>query len=348
MVAKGYNEARWQAMLDDAGYPKTPPRRSARRRSRRAQRPPTPAPAARQAVGGHAPARQATIRSERSARRLRTRDPRHRRAARATRPVAECPMILATWNVNSLNVRLPRLLAGSPRTARRRLPAGNQARGPQVSASWTSRAAGYAAHFAGQKTYNGVAILVRDGLAGDRRRRAAFPDSTTTQKRVIAATVAGVRVVDFYVPNGQSVDSDKYRYKLDWCAAAAALSARRAGAPSECSRCSATSTSRPKTATCTTRRCGPARCCAPSPSAPRSASCSRAGLADSFRLFDQPPATFSWWDYRQLAFPKNHGLRIDHILLSAAAGRAVHREPHRPQRAQGREAVRPRAGARRN
>ncbi len=69
------------------------------------------------------------------------------------------------------------------------------------------------------------------------------------------------------------------------------------------------------------------------------------GLVDSFRLFDQPEKTFSWWDYRQLAFPKNHGLRIDLVLLSARARRALHRQPHRPQRAQGREAVGSRAGA---
>ena len=69
-----------------------------------------------------------------------------------------------------------------------------------------------------------------------------------------------------------------------------------------------------------------------------------AGLKDSFRLFEQPPATFSWWDYRQLAFPKNRGLRIDHILLSPPLAARCIGEPHRPQRAQGREAVGPRAG----
>ena len=86
--------------------------------------------------------------------------------------------MLATWNVNSLNVRLPRLLDWlAAHAPRRRLPAGNQARGREVPARRSSRAAGYAAHFAGQKTYNGVAILVRDGLAAtdvvDRHRRAS-------------------------------------------------------------------------------------------------------------------------------------------------------------------------------
>ena len=73
----------------------------------------------------------------------------------------------------------------------------------------------------------------------------------------------------------------------------------------------------------------------------------RSASQDSFRLFEQPEKTFSWWDYRQLAFPKNRGLRIDHILLSPRARGALHRLPHRPQCAQGRAAVGPRAGDRR-
>ena len=128
-------------------------------------------------------------------------------------------MKLATWNVNSLNVRLPRLLDWlRARRARRRVPAGNQARGRRSFPRAELEAAGYASHFAGQKTYNGVAILVREGLPRRPTSSRALPGFADEQKRVIAATVGGMRVVCFYVPNGQAVDSDKYRYKLDWCA----------------------------------------------------------------------------------------------------------------------------------
>ena len=82
-------------------------------------------------------------------------------------------------------------------------------------------AAGYSAHFVGQNTYNGVALIVaRRRRPRSKTSRWALPDFADEQKRVIAATVAGVRIVDFYVPNGQTVDSDKYRYKLEWCRAA--------------------------------------------------------------------------------------------------------------------------------
>ena len=224
-------------------------------------------------------------------------------------------MILAAWNVNSLNVRLPRLLAwlgaNKPDVVCLQETKLEDHRFPVVDIA----SAGYAAHFAGQKTYNGVAILARQGLpVAD--VAVGIPGLADDQKRVIAATVAGVRVIDFYVPNGQSVDSDKYRYKLDWCAAAAAylrdVLSRHADvavmgdfnvAPED------------RDVHDPALWAGQVLCTDAERAAFRAFLA--AGLKDSFRLFDQPPATFSWWDYRQLAFPKNHGLRIDHILLSA-------------------------------
>jgi exodeoxyribonuclease-3 len=133
---------------------------------------------------------------------------------------------LATWNINSLNVRLPRLTAWLAAT------------GPDVVCLQETKlvdakfprlelaAAGYTAHFIGQNTYNGVALIVRDGFGPVDDVEMALPDFVDEQKRVIAATVGDLRIVDFYVPNGQSVDSDKYRYKLDWCRAATAFLAR--------------------------------------------------------------------------------------------------------------------------
>ena len=178
-------------------------------------------------------------------------------------------------------------------------------------------AAGYASYFVGQNTYNGVALLVRDGVGPVDDVALALPEFGDEQKRVIAATVAGIRIVDFYVPNGQSVDSDKYRYKLDWCRAATAFIAGELGR-------------HPSLAVAGDFNIAPEDRDVHDPELWRGqVLCTDAerqvfrdwlglGVQDSFRMFPQPEKTFSWWDYRQLAFPKNHGLRIDHILLAPA------------------------------
>jgi exodeoxyribonuclease-3 len=223
-------------------------------------------------------------------------------------------MILASWNVNSLNVRLPRLLAwlaaNSPDVVCLQETKLEDHRFPVAELA----AAGYGAHYAGQKTYNGVAILVRSGLAATDVSVgiAGFADE---QKRVIAATVAGIRIIDCYVPNGQSVDSDKYRYKLDWCAAITThLRDELSRHPNLAMLGDFNVAPDDRDVHDPALWSGQVLCSEPERAAFRGFLAT--GLQDSFRLFDQPPATFSWWDYRQLAFPKNHGLRIDHVLLS--------------------------------
>ncbi|HEX9302188.1 MAG TPA: exodeoxyribonuclease III, partial [Casimicrobiaceae bacterium] len=131
-------------------------------------------------------------------------------------------MKIATWNINSLAVRLPRLLAWLPAAQpdivclqETKL---EDAKFPRLELA----AAGYTAIISGQRTYNGVALLVRDDFSPPTDIASALPGLVDEQKRVVAATVAGLRIVCFYVPNGQSVDSDKYRYKLEWCRSAAA------------------------------------------------------------------------------------------------------------------------------
>jgi exodeoxyribonuclease-3 len=224
---------------------------------------------------------------------------------------------LATWNVNSLNVRLQRLLdwlaATRPDVVCLQETKTEDAKFPRADFA----AAGYVPHFAGQRTYNGVALIVRDGIGPVHDIVTALPDFPDAQKRVIAATVADLRIVDFYVPNGQAVDSEKYRYKLDWCRAATTFLA------GELAR-------HPALAVAGDFNIAPEDRDVHDPDLWRGqVLCTdeeRAvfrdwvalGLADSFRLFEQPEKTFSWWDYRQLAFPKNRGLRIDHILLSPA------------------------------
>jgi exodeoxyribonuclease-3 len=223
-------------------------------------------------------------------------------------------MLIAAWNINSLAIRMPRVLAwlasNRPDIVCLQETKLEDARFPALE----FKGAGYAARFAGQKSYNGVALLVRDGLAID-DVAVGIPGFADDQKRVIAATVAGIRMVCVYVPNGQAVGSEKYKYKLAWCEALADM------LRDELARCPALAVAGDFNVAPEDRDVhdpvvweGQIHCSEPERRAFRQLLA--VGLADTFRLFDQPPNTFSWWDYRMLAFPKNHGLRIDHILLS--------------------------------
>jgi exodeoxyribonuclease III len=224
-------------------------------------------------------------------------------------------MKIATWNVNSLTVRLPRLLDWLPANAPDVLCLQEtKIDDPRFPVDEIARA-GYRAHFAGQRTYNGVALLVRADIPPASDVVTALPDFADEQKRVIAATVAGVRVVNFYVPNGQAVDSDKYVYKLGWCRAATRyLRAEIARTPAMAVAGDFNIAPEDRDVHDPAAWAGQVLCSEPERAVFRD--WLALGLADSFRLFPQPEQTFSWWDYRQLAFPKNRGLRIDHILLS--------------------------------
>jgi exodeoxyribonuclease-3 len=225
-------------------------------------------------------------------------------------------MKIATWNVNSLVVRLPRLVdwlaANSPDVVCLQETKIDDPRFPSEALAGV----GYTAHFAGQRTYNGVALLVKCGLPAATDIVVALPEFADDQKRVIAATVSGVRVINFYVPNGQSVESAKYPYKLAWCAAATRyLRAELACAERLVVAGDFNIAPEDRDVHDPALWAGQVLCSPPERAAFRD--WLGVGLCDSFRLFPQPEKTFSWWDYRQLAFPKNHGLRIDHILLSA-------------------------------
>ncbi|MDP2794446.1 MAG: exodeoxyribonuclease III [Sulfurisoma sp.] len=221
-------------------------------------------------------------------------------------------MKLATWNVNSLKVRLPHVLDWLA-TARPDVLCLQELKLEDKAFPVAEiEAAGYRAAFSGQKTYNGVAILARHELADVSRDIPGFDDP---QKRVIAATVAGVRVVCGYFPNGQEVGSDKYEYKLKW------LAALTAWLRDELAR-------HPQLALLGDYNIAPDDRDVHDPVAWQGRIlCSEAerdafralihlGLADAFRLFEQPEKSFSWWDYRMMGFRRNLGLRIDHILLS--------------------------------
>jgi exodeoxyribonuclease-3 len=241
---------------------------------------------------------------------------------------------IATWNVNSLRVRLPQL-AEWVTDAKPDVLALQETKLPD--ADFPARdleALGYRSVFSGQRTYNGVAILSRREIVpAGIVEVPGFPDE---QRRVLVADTAGLRVVNLYVPNGQSPDSDKYRYKLGW------LEALRAWLEGEVAR-------HPNLVVLGDFNIAPTDADVHDPasweggvhvSPPERAALERItalGLVDVFRQFEQPQATFSWWDYRMGAFRRNHGLRIDLVLAHRElAPRCrecrVDREPRRAER----------------
>lgn len=226
-------------------------------------------------------------------------------------------MKIATWNVNSLKVRLPHVLDWL---------AGQQ---PDVLCLQETKTedgafpgteieqAGYRCLYAGQKTYNGVAILSR---AAAELVATSIPGFEDEQKRLIAAEVAGVRIVCAYFPNGQAVGSDKYAYKLRW------MEALRRWLGEDLARHSRIALMGDFNVAPEDRDVhdpkaweGQILCSEAERTALRALT--DMGMADAFRLFDQPEKSFSWWDYRQGAFRRDMGLRIDHILLSPALAR---------------------------
>jgi exodeoxyribonuclease III len=221
---------------------------------------------------------------------------------------------LATWNVNSLGVRLPQLLdwlAANPVDA---IVLQETKLTDDKFPHAELMAAGYHAQWFGQKTYNGVALLSREPATEVVKN---IPGLDDEQARVIAGLVAGVRVVGAYFPNGQAPDSDKFTYKMKW------LAALREWLGAEISQ-------HPKLVLLGDYNIAPEDRDVYDPVAwagqihctPQEREHFRAlldiGLVDAFRLFEQPPKSWSWWDYRNLAFRKNQGLRIDHILVSEA------------------------------
>jgi exodeoxyribonuclease-3 len=223
-------------------------------------------------------------------------------------------MKIATWNVNSLSVRLPQVLdwlAANP-TDVLALQELKLTDDKFPVAAFTE--AGYQAHWFGQKTYNGVALISRSEGVEVVKNIPGFEDEMS---RVIAATYGDVRVIGAYFPNGQAPDSDKFVYKMRW------LDALRDWVKDEMTR-------HPNLvllgdynitfdaldmwdpiALAGTIHCTDAE-------REKLQALIDLGLTDSFRLFEQPEKSYSWWDYREFAFRRNRGLRIDHILISQA------------------------------
>ncbi len=219
---------------------------------------------------------------------------------------------IATWNVNSLRVRLSQLLDWL------------QVEQPQVMALQETKvtdpsfpraefeAIGYYPLFSGQKSYNGVALLSQ--MPG-REVMTDLPDWSDDQRRILGATYAGIRVINVYVPNGASVDSDKYNYKLNWL-------------EHFYQYIRANLITHPQMIILGDfnialqdidlydPKAWQGKVIASPPERVALQKLLDLGLQDTFRLFEQPEKSFSWWDYRTHAFQRNLGVRIDLILAS--------------------------------
>ncbi|MEW5783259.1 MAG: exodeoxyribonuclease III [Pseudomonadota bacterium] len=221
-------------------------------------------------------------------------------------------MKIATWNVNSLKVRLPHLIDWLA-TAQPDVVCLQETKTEDAGFPFAElAAAGYHAIHNGQKTYNGVAILSRTEPTDILRELPGFADA---QKRLLAATVGPVRFVCAYMPNGQAVGSDKYAYKLQWLDALARwLGEEMRRHPQLALLGDFNIAPEDRDVHDPVAWQGQVLCSEPEREAFRRLL--GLGLVDAFRLFDQPEKSFSWWDYRMMAFRRNHGLRIDHILVS--------------------------------
>lgn len=224
------------------------------------------------------------------------------------------PFKIATWNVNSLRVRLPHLLDWLTQAS------------PDVVALQETKIedkhflfpeiqqAGYQVVYSGQKTYNGVALLSRMAITDSMTDIPTFEDP---QRRILAATINNVRVINLYVPNGSSVGSEKYLYKLNWLENITTYIQQQL-------------MQYPQLIVLGDFNIAPDdrdlhdpvtwKDCVLISEAERAAlqKLLSLGLQDSFRLFNQEAGHYSWWDYRMGAFRRNQGWRIDHLLLSQA------------------------------
>lgn len=233
------------------------------------------------------------------------------------------PLRFASWNVNSLNVRLPQVLEWLERRQPDCIGLQETKLVDEKFPAAAFEAIGYRSVFAGQRTYNGAAMLVKEAAFSIREPMLGIPGYVDEQKRFVGAVLEPkdggepIRFLSAYVPNGMAAGSFKYLYKLDWLAAL-----RRAAksmldetprlvlggdfniAPADADIWNPGAWE--EKSPCTT------------PEREALKSLLSLGLSDSYRLFAQRPMTFSWWDYRQNGFERNQGMRIDLLLVSDA------------------------------
>jgi len=242
-------------------------------------------------------------------------------------------MKIATWNVNSLNVRLPHVLdwlaAAGPdvlclqetKLTDDNFPAGD------------IRAAGYHVVYAGQKTYNGVAIISKEEAS---EVITDIPGLDDPQRRILGATIGGIRILNLYVVNGQEVGSVKFDYKLHWLGKVADYIRDQLEAHPDFVTLGDFNIA-PEDRDVHDPEAWRERILCSTPERQALQKIVALGLSDVFRRFEQEDGSFSWWDYRAAAFRRNMGLRIDLILASEALAAkctscSIDREPRRLER----------------
>lgn len=225
-------------------------------------------------------------------------------------------MKIATWNVNSIRKRLDRVIAWLAEQQPDVLSVQETKVEDEVFPRAELEAAGYQVLCHGQKTYNGVALLAREPLTHPVRGFGDEADAADGQARFLVAEVGKLRVGAVYVPNGQAVGSEKFRYKLDWLARWRRWLATAANPAESLVLCGDLNVAPEDRDVHDPAAWKDKVLCHPDERAAVAEVCGW-GLTDVFRLHHQDPGHYTWWDYRQLCFPKNLGLRIDHILCSA-------------------------------
>ncbi len=226
-------------------------------------------------------------------------------------------MKIATWNVNSLNVRKPQVLTWLAQQQPTILGLQELKQINEAIDISEFAALGYQTLLNGQKTYNGVALVYQDALGEPSDVVCDIPGLEDPQRRVIAATFGDLRVINAYVVNGESIESEKYRYKLNW------LEAFSQWLAAEIAR-------HPNLVVMGDFNIAPTDADVYDPERFKDAVlCSQPerdhfnrflelGFTDALNRFSSEEGNFTWWDYRGGGYRRNHGLRIDHILVSPA------------------------------
>jgi exodeoxyribonuclease-3 len=223
-------------------------------------------------------------------------------------------MKLATWNVNSLKVRLPQVIEWLQTNQPDMLCLQETKLTDENFPAAEIAAIGYESVFTGQKTYNGVAILSKHKGS---EIITAIPGFEDEQKRVVAATYGDVRVISVYVPNGDTVESEKYQYKLRWLPALTGWLQQELKDHQKLAILGDFNIA-PEDRDVYDPQLWQGKVLCSQAERATFGDLLKLGLTDSFRLFEQAEKSYTWWDYRMMAFRLNRGLRIDHILLSDA------------------------------
>ncbi len=223
-------------------------------------------------------------------------------------------MKIATWNVNSLKVRLAQVLDWMDKEQPDVLALQETKTPDDTFPLAEIEAAGYRASYSGQKTYNGVAVLSK---APATEPVTDIPSLDDPQRRILAVSVAGVRVVNLYVVNGQEVGSEKFEYKLHWLKQVCGFLHSEL-AEHRYLVVLGDFNIAPQDRDVHDPKLWHERILCSTPERQALNELLEAGLVDVFRQFEQPEKSFSWWDYRAAAFRRNRGLRIDLIIANRA------------------------------